>query len=65
MKLNFFQAAVVSILLYGCTSWTYEEKAWRELHKNAAINIEQVLKAAPHKAADVRPFTPRHENHPS
>ena len=28
------------------------KKAWRQLHKNAASNIEQVLKAAPDKAAD-------------
>ena len=25
----------------------YGEKAWRQLHKNAASNIEQVLEAAP------------------
>ena len=30
-----------------------EEKAWQQLHKNAASNIEQVLEAAPHKAADL------------
>ena len=33
------------------TDW---EKAWRQLHKNAESNIEQVLEAAPHKAAAVR-----------
>ena len=33
---------------------TYGEKAWRQLHKNAASNIEQVLEAALHKAAPVR-----------
>ena len=26
---------------------TYGEKAWRQLHKNAASNIEQVLEAVP------------------
>ena len=36
---------------------TYGEKAWRQLHQNAASNIEQVLKAAPLKAAAVRPPT--------
>ena len=36
---------------------TYREKVWRQLH-----NIEQVLEAAPHKVAAVRPFTPHHEN---
>ena len=28
----------------------YGEKAWWQLHKNAASNIKQVLEAAPHKA---------------
>ena len=41
------------------------EKAWRQLHKNAASNIEQVLEAAPHKAAAVRPPTSHHENYPN
>ena len=44
---------------------TYEEKAWRQLHKNATGNIEQVLEAVPHKAAAVRPLTTHHENYPS
>ena len=30
---------------------TYGEKAWQQLHKNSASNIEQVMQAAPHKAA--------------
>ena len=37
------------------------EKAWRQLHKNAACNIEQVLETAPHKAAAVRPPTTYYE----
>ena len=44
---------------------TYGEKAWRQLHKNAASNIEQVLEAAPLKAAAVRPLTTHYENYPS
>ena len=49
MKRSFFQAAVTSILLYGCTTWTAnktagEETRW-QLHKNAACNPEQVLAA--------------------
>ena len=42
MKCSFFLAAIVSILLYGSTTWTLTkrlEKARRELHKNAASNI--------------------------
>ena len=33
----------------------YWEKAWRQLHKNAASNTEQVLEATPHKAAAIWP----------
>ena len=33
----------------------YGKKAWRQLPKNADNNIEQVLEAAPGKAAIVRP----------
>ena len=51
MKRSFFQAAVVSILLYGSTTWTLtnrlEREARRQLHKNVASNIEQVLAATP------------------
>ena len=43
---------------------TYREKACRQLHKNAAGNID-VLEAAPHKAAAVRPPTTHHKNYPS
>ena len=41
------------------------EKAWQQLYKNAASNIEQVLEATPHKAPTIRPPTSHHENYPS
>ena len=41
----------------------YGEKAWRQLHKNAARNTEQVLESTPHKTAAVRPPTTHHENY--
>ena len=41
MKRSFFQAAVVSILLYGYTTSTLtREEARRQLHKNVENNIE-------------------------
>ena len=43
----------------------YEEKAWQQLYKNAASNIEQVMEAAPYKAAAVWPLFTHHENYPS
>ena len=42
-----------------------EKKAWRQLHKNAASHIEQVLEVAPYKTAAIRPPTTHHENYPS
>ena len=44
-------------------NWTYGEKAWRQLHKNAMSNSDQVLEAAPHKTAAVRPPTTHNENY--
>ena len=34
---------------------TYREKVWRQLQKNAAINIKQIQEATPYKAAAIRP----------
>ena len=42
---------------------TYGEKTWRQLHKNASSNTEQILETAPPKTASVRPPTTRHENY--
>ena len=41
----------------------YGEKAWWQLHKNAASNIGQVLEAAPHKAVAIQAFITHHENY--
>ena len=43
----------------------YGEKAWWQPHKKSVSNIEQVLEAAPHKAAAVRPLTIYHKNYAS
>ena len=69
IKHSFFQVAVVSVLCtaiwmhYMEANWTYGEKVWQQLHKNAVSNIEQVLETAHHKAAAVRPPTTHHENY--
>ena len=34
IKLNFFQAAVVSILLYGCTTWMLTKRIKKKLNGN-------------------------------
>ena len=53
IKEEFFQAVDVSVLMYGCTTWTltktHREKALWELHKNAAYCFEQIPKAVLHK----------------
>ena len=59
------KAAVVLILLYGCTTWTLTKQMEKRLDGNYASNFEQVQEAAPHKAAAVRPPTSHHENYQS
>ena len=44
---------------------TAGEEARRQLHKNAACNLEQVLAATPHKTPTVRPPASYHENYSS
>ena len=44
---------------------TAGEEARRQLHKNAACNLEQVLVATPYKTPTVRPPAPYHENYSS
>ena len=65
MKRSFFQAAVVSILLYGCTTSTLTKRLEkkRQLHKNVESNIEQVLATTPHEAPTIRPLASHHENY--
>ena len=46
---------------YMDTNKTYGEKAWQQLHRNVAINIEQVTETASHKASAVRPLTTHHD----
>ena len=39
--------------------------SWRQLHKNVASNIEQVLAATPHKVQTIRAPASHHENYPN
>ena len=43
MKHSFFQAAVVSILLYGCTTWTLTKRLERRLDGNYTRMLRAVL----------------------
>ncbi len=44
---------------------TVGEEARRQLHKNVASNIEQVLVATPYKVPTIRPPASHHENYSS
>ena len=43
MKRSFFQAAVVSILLYGCTTWTLTKRLEKKLHGNYTRMLRAIL----------------------
>ena len=69
MKHSFCQAAVridTAIWMhYVDANKTAGEEARRQLHKNAANNLEQVLAATPHKTPTIRPPSSYQENYPS
>ena len=43
MKRSFFQAAVESILLYGCTTWTLTKRLEKKLHGNYTRMLWAIL----------------------
>ena len=43
MKRSFFQAAVVSILLYGCTTWTLTKRLEKKLDSNYSRMVRAIL----------------------
>ena len=57
IKRDFFQAVVVSILIYGCANEMHGEKARWKLYKNVSYCFEQIMEATLHKTAAVRPLT--------
>ena len=67
IKRSFFQAAVVSILLYGCTRWTLTKRLERKLDGNYTRMLravfEQVLATTPHETPTIRTLAPHHENY--
>ena len=46
MKRSFFQAAVVSILLYGCTIWTLTKRMEKKLDSNFTRMLRAILNKA-------------------
>ena len=43
VKRNFFQAAVVSLLLYGCTTWILTECIEKKLDGNCTRMLQAIL----------------------
>ena len=43
MKRSFFQAAVISILLYGCTTWTLTKRLEKKLDGNCTRMLRAIL----------------------
>ncbi len=43
MKLSFFQAAVTSILIYGCTTWTITKRLEKKLDGNYTRMLRAIL----------------------
>ena len=69
MKRSFFQAAVVSILLYGCTTWTLTKRLERRLDGNYTRMLRAVLnkswRQTPHETPTIRTLAPHHKNYTS
>ena len=68
MKRSFFQAAVVSILLYGCTTWTLTKRLERRLDGKYTRMLRAVLNklaTTPHETPTIRTLAPHHENYTS
>ena len=43
MKRSFFQAAVISILLYGCTTWTLRKRLEKKLDGNYTRRLRAIM----------------------
>ena len=69
MKRSFFQAAVVSVLLYGCTTWTLTKRLEKKLNGNYTRMLRAILNKSwpqhPTRRQLYGPPTTYHENYTS
>ena len=65
IRRELLQAVTVSVLLYGCITWTPEERARWEVHKSAIWCFEQTLGTAPYKTAVIWSLASHLTNYPS
>ena len=63
MKRSFLQAAVVSILLYGCTTWTLTKRLEKKLDGNDTRMLRAILNKSWWQHPTVRPPASHHENY--
>ena len=66
MKRSFFQAAVTSILLYGCSTWTLTKRLEKKLDGNYTRMLRAILNKSwqrhPTRHTTVRPPAPLSRN---
>ena len=72
MIFSFFQAAVVSILLYGCTTWTLTKRLEKKLNGNYTRMLRLILNKSwrqhptrHHETPTIWPLASHHENYTS
>ena len=65
MKRSFFQAAVTSILLYGCTTWTLTKRLEKKLDGNYTRMLCAILNKSWRQDTNCTATCPHHENYSS
>ena len=63
MKRSFFQAAVILILLYGCTTWTLTKCLEKTLDSNYTRMLQAILNKSWRQHPTKRQPTTHHENY--
>ena len=61
IKLNFFQAAILSIIQHGCTIWTLTKRREKKLDENCT----RMLRAILNKSWKIHPTKQQLEKHPN
>ena len=65
MKRSFFQAVVMSILLYGCTTWTLTKRKEKKLDSNYTRMLWAILNKSWRQHPTKQQLYGYHENYPS
>ena len=64
IKLDFFQAVTVSILLYGCTKLTLTKHIEKRLDENYTQILQAIQEATPNEKTAIQPLTFHLQTHP-